>query len=140
MSYFTTTEHWHNSALGYYWLTRLKAAGLVDHHGIAKRDQFGRNWVFELKPTGYRFTNWDGFACGERVRVEAWKSLSAYVEIEGRIQQICGRRRAFSLMFWNCEHQASEIWNGKEESKQVQWGIVAMIVIGAFVGISNFKK
>ncbi len=141
MSEFTAADRWNSSTPGYYWLRRPKCAGMIAHHGIAKRDGFGRYWIFELKPTGHRFTDLNGFADSEQVIVEDWKSLAWSLEIESRIEQIRARRRPFSLLFWNCEHLASIIWNGKEESKQVKgWGIVAMIILGAFVGAANLKK
>jgi hypothetical protein len=114
---------------------------MIAHHGLAKLDEFGRYWIFELKPTGPRFTDIDGFADGEEVIVEDWKPLTRSFEIEPRIAQIRARRRPFSLLFWNCEHLANYVWQGKDESKQVKgWSTVALIILGVFMGAANLRK
>jgi hypothetical protein len=132
MSKLTPVERWNLGHSGFFWLTRRKAMVII-HHGIVKRDEFGRIVVLELKPTGVRLTDIQGFADGEHVFVRDWKSLSAGIDIEPRAADVLAKRRPFSLVNWNCEHVASSVWNGRPESAQVKgWGVAAVALIGLF--------
>lgn len=129
----TPSQRWNSGTQGYYWLTRRKDR-IVTHHGIGRRDEFGRLSILELLPTGTRDTTLKSFADGERVVVKDWKPLSARVEIEARAEEVRRRKRPFSILFWNCEHLASEIFNGKASSGQVQLGVLLGSVLCAVLG------
>jgi hypothetical protein len=139
MAKFNLADRWNSGLPGYYWLTRPKAM-VITHHGIAKRDELGRESVLELNPGGTNFTNFPGFSDGNRVSVKDWKPLSEGFEIEARVQEICSRDWRYSLCFWNCEHLANEVWSGTRHSQQAGLGFILGTLVLLFAASAGIKR
>lgn len=131
MPHFTPAERWNAGVPGYYRVTRPKAL-VVTHHGICRRDAYGQHVVLEINPTKTHLTDLATFADGQQISVLEWRPLSDGAEIEGRAYAVRARRRPYHLWQWNCEHLASEVFNGKPESAQADFGMIIGTILCIF--------
>ena len=55
-------------------------------------------------------------------------------EIEARAYEVRARRRPYNLWHWNCEHLATQVFDGTPESVQSNFGMILGTILCAFLG------
>lgn len=112
--------------------------GKKKHYGVCTGyGSDGETWfVHNTKNGGVMHTTRKGFAGNHLIHLEQRAMPGHERAVANRAMTYVGRQ--YNMLFFNCEHLANLVVNGRRESKQVQQGVLwASVATALFFVVAN---
>jgi hypothetical protein len=121
---------------GVYLVSRPKIGGPLTHYGVLATGFSGCvDEVVESNMNGIRILPFNEFAQGLTVTILSGKPPHEAHDAILRARDLLQKRPGYSLLGFNCEHLARQIYDGTAKSKQADGllTVVGVIVVGVLI-------